>query len=41
MEQLGEGVQVSVAMGEVRLIKVFLAGEFRNPESDYYQQLVP
>ena len=30
-EQLGEGVQVSVAMGEVRLIKVFLAGEFRNP----------
>ena len=31
MEQLGEGVQVSVAMGEVRLIKVFLAGEFNNP----------
>ncbi len=30
-QQLGEGVQVSVAMGEVRLIKVFLAGEFRNP----------
>ena len=30
-EQLGEGVQVSVSMGEVRLIKVFLAGEFNNP----------
>ena len=30
-EQLGEGVQVSVSMGEVRLIKVFLAGEFSNP----------
>ena len=30
-EQLGEGIQVSVVMGEVRLIKVFLAGEFRNP----------
>ena len=30
-EQLGEGVQVSVAMGEVRLVKVFLAGEFENP----------
>jgi protein involved in polysaccharide export with SLBB domain len=30
-EQLGEGVQVSVAMSEVRLIKVFLAGEFNNP----------
>ncbi len=30
-EQLGEGVQVSVSMGEVRLIKVYLAGEFKNP----------
>jgi len=30
-EQLGEGVQVSVSMDEVRLIKVFLAGEFKNP----------
>jgi protein involved in polysaccharide export with SLBB domain len=30
-EQLGEGVQVSVSMGEVRLIKVFLAGEFNKP----------
>ncbi len=30
-EQLGEGVQVSVSMGEVRLIKVFLAGGFIKP----------
>jgi polysaccharide export outer membrane protein len=30
-EQLGEGIQVSVVMGEVRLIKVFLAGEFKKP----------
>ena len=30
-EQLGEGVQVSVSMGEVRLIKVYLAGEFEKP----------
>ena len=30
-EQLGEGVQVSVSMDEVRLIKIFLAGEFKNP----------
>ena len=30
-EHLGEGVQVSVSMGEVRMIKVFLAGRFKQP----------
>ena len=30
-ENFGEGVQVSVSMGEVRLIKIFLAGEFLEP----------
>jgi polysaccharide export outer membrane protein len=30
-EHLGEGVQVSISMGEVRQIKVFLAGEFSKP----------
>ncbi|MEJ6524416.1 MAG: SLBB domain-containing protein [Opitutales bacterium] len=30
-EHLGEGVQVSISMGEVRQIKVFLAGEFNKP----------
>ncbi len=30
-QNLGEGVQVSVSMGEVRMIKVFLAGGFNQP----------
>ena len=30
-KHLGEGVQVSVSMGEVRMIKVFLAGRFKQP----------
>jgi len=30
-EHLGEGVQVSISMGEVRQIKVFMAGEFNKP----------
>ena len=30
-ENLGEGVQISISMGEVRLIKIFLAGEFSRP----------
>ena len=30
-ENFGDGVQVSVSMGEVRFIKIFLAGEFLEP----------